>query len=945
MVDWRFKIFAYLHDPPDKPLAIQPGARRDGGHAAWGRQLAVKLAGEPAPGGSEVRLIERADHLASGADRSPMLPSGPPALDDLRHPLSGDRVDLSQHGEMGPAAVEQGRVALLEEFEVLSALRDAPPAAFLALWGLLSRRLRARRGANELGALWDLLPAETRMPNHPVAAHQTLVSALATVLKAGEEAALLVVTIGPVQSFIAQARRTSDLWAGSDLLSRALLQACRPVVEQLGPDHIIFPSLRRSALFMAWLLEESPWAERLGTVAPAGWPAPVSVAALPNRFLAIVPAGHAAELAGACEDAVRRWWVAEAVTAARRLEDQDAALAGFTDLASAQMATALQVTWAVTPWPTSERVEPRDPACRRAAWTRGGRLPPPTEAFIEHGARERRHQVARAFAPNGGTLYGVAYDAVDGLMAAVKRTRAVPTRVEDGLKCSLCGERGVVPAAMRFEEQKEVWRRVRAHVSPSGGVRAGEALCGVCWTKRARGVAASRAPSTAEVAATPFKRAVLARLDTVRPAVEALCEAVDRLARLPQAYVLPALLDELQAGGLRARFARIDGELLLAHPRTDRDLAEGGVIPEAILSAAATLRRAAAEAGIAPPRPYLAALVLDGDEMGRWLSGEKNLDLGRYLSDAARSELEADGAGEYLDRPWPMTPALHAAFSEACGVFSQRSARRTLREPDHPGFLVYAGGDDVLALSPVGCPDAVGPFELATRTALALRLRFSGHVRRDPGKRGDVPDPDTRAGYVLDPEEGLALALGQRVTASVGIAVFHHRWPLGRALAEARRAERFAKDELGRDALGLAILRRSGQVTRTGVRFALGDGAGGINGFGRLAHAFGYDRLSPRFLAEIKGRLGSFRGGLESGALLDLARPIVMAALASHVQRGNDETGNSLIEPLTQALDSLCRAAHGVAPEDPRVPADRAQLTRWLDLVEAAAFLGRGGQP
>src|SRR5688572_20315647 len=63
---------------------------------------------------------------------------------------------------------------------------------------------------------------------------------------------LLLVTLGPVQEFIQQARRTRDLWFGSRLLSEVSRAAARAIVqEHVGPDPIerrpartlIFPAL------------------------------------------------------------------------------------------------------------------------------------------------------------------------------------------------------------------------------------------------------------------------------------------------------------------------------------------------------------------------------------------------------------------------------------------------------------------------------------------------------------------------------------------------------------------------------------------------------------------------------------------------------------------------------------------------------------------------------
>jgi CRISPR-associated protein Cmr2 len=49
---------------------------------------------------------------------------------------------------------------------------------------------------------------------------------------------LLVVSIGPVQEFIAAARRTRDLWFGSEMLS----EVSRAAASSIGQDRLIFPS-------------------------------------------------------------------------------------------------------------------------------------------------------------------------------------------------------------------------------------------------------------------------------------------------------------------------------------------------------------------------------------------------------------------------------------------------------------------------------------------------------------------------------------------------------------------------------------------------------------------------------------------------------------------------------------------------------------------------------
>jgi hypothetical protein len=324
---------------------------------------------------------------------------------------------------------------------------------------------------------------------------------------------------------------------------------------------------------------------------------------------------------------------------------------------------------------------------------------------------------------------------------------------------------------------------------------------------------------------------------------------------------------------------------------------------------------------------------MDGDEMGKWLAGAKNPQLRDYLSEAAAQDLEGQGGRDELACQWPATPAFHATLSEACATFSQSTAPRTVERDGLLGTLVYAGGDDVLALFPVGCPAGEG-WEIATEAARRLRWRYAGRVRRQG--QGDAPEPESRAGFVID--DGLRLAFGHDMTASAAIVVFHQRTPLQRALGEARRALDHAKDDLGRNALAISILRRSGQTTRTGLAFE------GIPALQRVAAAFTAG-LSPRFLSEIARRLAPLAGGLDEGELQALATPIVVQALADHFE-GEPQARTEAIASVEGLAASAQggRGATATPRRGGRAP-DRLRLDRWLGLIECAAFLAREVEP
>lgn len=53
---------------------------------------------------------------------------------------------------------------------------------------------------------------------------------------------LLAIALGPVQEFIATARRTRDLYAGSRLLSEAAARAAKVLAREVGAKNLIFPA-------------------------------------------------------------------------------------------------------------------------------------------------------------------------------------------------------------------------------------------------------------------------------------------------------------------------------------------------------------------------------------------------------------------------------------------------------------------------------------------------------------------------------------------------------------------------------------------------------------------------------------------------------------------------------------------------------------------------------
>ncbi|MFA0748504.1 type III-B CRISPR-associated protein Cas10/Cmr2, partial [Fervidibacter sp.] len=237
---WQRKIVALLHDPPDKVLDIPTHKDR----ASALMQTALRgLPDVPTTGVPDAAWVDAAnksDTVASAADRL-NFPEGLRAPSDcVLHPLSGQAMPLPAADPQRSSEVQADVIG------DLSRRTHDPQKRFLLLWRCLEDELAKR----EPNIPWSLLPADTRIPDHPLLQHARVASAFANCLP---NPATLLFTIGPVQGFIAAARKTRDLWMGSFLLSYLTWHAIKVIAERLGPDHVLFPSLLGQPLVDFWL--------------------------------------------------------------------------------------------------------------------------------------------------------------------------------------------------------------------------------------------------------------------------------------------------------------------------------------------------------------------------------------------------------------------------------------------------------------------------------------------------------------------------------------------------------------------------------------------------------------------------------------------------------------------------------------------------------------------
>lgn len=866
MTDWRLKLITLLHDPPNKALNLKSHeweafkvleeivgpdefesffgfrASEIPSNRKW-KEKTRELERENRPW----QFLKLADQIASAIDRTayprPVRLFSqdyvPQAL--IKHPFSGTELKLSEvrqscrdtAGQFDEGIARQAQLdALARARDFLSrAELDTPKKKYLALWRYLP---------NLADGEYQLLPPDTRMVDHTLWMHLDAASA---VIGALPQPAFLHVSIGPVQTFIAEARRTQDLWVGSYILSYLTWAGLEVIAEQYGPDAVLYPAMRGQPLVDRWL--ESKYKDVWDVVSPSLTTGDPTIASIPNKFVVLVPA-QAIEvgLPGQVEKAIRDKW--RSVAAVVKQNFPGGPRSGvWEEIWQRQIEREdfPEVYWASLPWPDIDRfskVQGAEEALNLA------------EAWL--GERERYIQMLELYrkawedGTHSGTMYGVLYELVSALLDARKQTRDFGQSEEDGEKCTIINGLSALRTEKKQKRAKvrEYWRSV--HQALQNNQQKGdfhqllpdgrERLSAVAAVKRFAWQYYFRHqqhiplafPSTTRVAAAPFCQDVLGKLvqdESLRKVLQAHLDALEELAYPTLSQ--EAALDSLP--GLKAAWQKLasmpaeqQGKQLLAYEadilyptRLEPEYLEREDIitsgqeqkaREAQKTCRALLKKAGNE-----PSTYYAILKMDGDEMGRWLSGQHpNMPL---MCEAMHPDVPPMFAGvafadewqAILNRPRPLSASLHAGLSSALAIFALNWVRRVIEER-HLGKVVYAGGDDLLAFLPV---TEVLP------AARELRALFAGAAV--------VTEDDINiqwacaSGFLRVIRNGRTewqIMPGPRVTLSAGVVIVHHLYPLEAALEAARQAEHLAKEKYGRDALCVQVLRRSGETLEMG---------------------------------------------------------------------------------------------------------------------------------
>lgn len=831
---WQAKLAARVHDPAEKALVLM---RDPAGHEGGTTRTLLKTF---FPNGLDAKTkgwIKKADHWASAADR-PQFPQDAnnrfaswaqvrfDQNPEIKHPLTGKSAQLGKLDDIQAAHIKAFSTdSFIELIE-----RDAQGAidwqkTLLSFW-----RFGPDIGPEDLRHLWRLLPADTRVPDHTIWAHLDLTSAFcgAFAADANEQPALLNVSFGPVQSFIAAGRSTSDLWAGSHLLSRIAWEGMKVICERLGPDAIIFPQLRGVPMVDLWLqnemglpaarFEECEWRKAKTDANP------LFAATLPNKFVALIPACLAKELAEQVTERVRQWVQAEALAMLDDCLKQAGINKNIDFYCYQQLKEQLdgfpEVYWAAVPWLCSEQdgkvntdllqqaMQPFYPETNLPGFL-GSELWKLLNQAIEP------EQNWHFYKPNPGVLYPAIYDLLDRVASAAKTARPFQQKPQHGYRNTLSGEYEwlttdekqltVSPGQrkdtlwLKLSKEKPSWVKKGEHLSALDMLKR-------LWPSRFIGEIKKSVDGL-----EGLSRYVVSTHDM------AFSTSFEQWLKKPNRESLPIELMALLEGWTEQS----------ALPKKVLNMAGSDQDARLLAKKLPSFWEAHSQNETLKPgikaklngffqESYYALILMDGDNMGAWLSGSEDKYRLAY-QDSWHSKLQDGIDRRYQDKLKPYlqskrypSPARHMAISDALNGFSLDLARYVV-ETLYKGKLLYAGGDDVMAMVAV---DDLLPM------MLLLRLVYSGDFPNNGEPltvwkellKQEKAELHLKNGYVLK-DKTLYRVMGEKATASCGAVIAHHTAPLGQVLKTLRNAEKRAKNS-GRNAFAIDLLKRSGGAVK-----------------------------------------------------------------------------------------------------------------------------------
>lgn len=786
---WNRKLAAYMHDPLDKVFKIQ-------GHEHRAALFLEKYGLQPLSSD----YWKKADGIAAGLERGqvPTYSSDPlknGAVDFLTQPvITHPTSDLETLGITlsGSSADQIDRISkeLIEFIEkdigmdsgqkgYSDTFRNDEAGFAMArfLYNHLVLRFRlAEEDVGGLGAFWHRIPADSRFPDHSIWQHNALCSAVSSSIELAHgniaDVGMMVFSITPVQAFISKARKLRDSWTGSVLLSWLAFEGIRWVMENLGPDHILYPSLIDQPLVNEYL--QKTW----HVPSESFLNPPKDIASFPNKFLFVIPMNLAESIADGIKGHIKNAWKDLYKKVCENTLDTLGSFLCTDDeknnvrrMFERQGSEFWDLQWAASSLVTKEDFPEIQTLLPESAYQTPFALVDHFNDIIK--VIEGKYHFDKS---GRGVLYSVGHALVQGTLAAAKTRKTITRLHENGEKCHLCGEfevvhhktyKGDISAGEYKNNTKEFWKTLKTKwdrdesSNPGYNLNENEKLCSICLTKRMA------------------------------------CETMEK----DKGHILHSVFS---GNGNHSFPSTTDIALRSYFDRKGTPENERKKIAQAI--------HEKTDDRTDNRDRYYAILLMDGDKMGKLINGETMASTWKsVMHPEIVKRLEDKAFDPTYHKPWKqlfdkhtqrlVTPAIHAAISEALGDFSLYGVSSIIKK--HKGRLIYAGGDDVCAVLPV---------DNAFPAASEIQEYYTSTYKWIPKDREKQDITDASGTFTPQPGKlSINLGKGEDISISAGILVCHHKESLTQMIAEAQHLLKDkAKKEGGRNACAIELRKRSG---------------------------------------------------------------------------------------------------------------------------------------
>lgn len=757
---WQNKIAAYLQESVVKVFDIR---NRD----EWAKQIneSVGVTIEKA----DKLKIQQAAYIASGLTRA-ALPYDDSQLEKiiLKHPLvKNTSIELDiQNVSISKLVKEIKDLLETDLAELTRDLSEEEKAKqiFYYLFFAFNKQLRKsdKEELSKVGAFWDILPADTRMPDHPMWHHFGMTSAIYSCLEKNSSSSdknnlsLVVYSITPVQDFIGKARKLRDYWTGSVLLSYLAFSGITVVMEELGPDHILYPSLQNQSLveqligkksekLKSWLAETDANLQKLNNDSK-------SIASFPNKFVFLCHNSEISEVCKKIEERIDSEWKTVCLVVKKYLAKETGSenSAEFNSLWDNAVDKFWKYSWAATNFATITNEKELNSLLSNDKWQNE------LEAMkkFDECFDERNNFFPDYDASN---LYGTTHSLVQGLLAAGKMKPTSFKHIQTGEKCPLCGELSVLNNCEG--DNKEFWKIIRSKVNPNGEtltIGDNERLCAVCAVKRFLPLG------------NVFNQKNHILYETLVSSYENFPSTTE-MARWE--------IDAGKSSEERQKIAQKYHNGELAYEKND-------------------------EAGDGTEK-YYAFLLMDGDKMGDLINGETTEACWNdviNLKDNKNTPFEDDN---FARQRRTINPALHSMISDSLNNFARYGVQPAIAKNN--GRLIYAGGDDVCAILPL-----TTAFCAADEIRNIYQLSY-GEVTEN----GSVActRPSSKMSKIVMHLGHSENQCKTKISLSGAIIITHHKQPLKEVVQAAHAVlDGVAKDKSGRNSLAIRLMKRSGGI-------------------------------------------------------------------------------------------------------------------------------------